>query len=108
MKIIESQSAVLSNFEVYQHVTEQRTRYKKVKRRGPPNLETVIREVSFLSTTHNIGHKPVSDTALSSCYNTSAQTQTPSANSPSPIRRDASRSCSSGCGLTSSPRARWS
>lgn len=46
MKIIESQSAVLSNFEVYQHLTEQRNRYKKAKRRGPPNLETVVREVS--------------------------------------------------------------
>lgn len=46
MKIVESQAAVLSNFEVYQHLTEQRDRYKKNKRRGPPNLETVVREVS--------------------------------------------------------------
>ncbi|KAH7146428.1 calcitonin gene-peptide-receptor component protein [Dactylonectria macrodidyma] len=45
MKIVESQSAVLSNFEVYQHLTEQRDRYKKNKRRGPPNLETVVREL---------------------------------------------------------------
>lgn len=47
MKVIESQSAVLSNYEVYQHLVDQRDRYKKTKRRGPPNLETVVREVCF-------------------------------------------------------------
>ncbi|KAG5914836.1 hypothetical protein E4U53_004579 [Claviceps sorghi] len=45
MKILEAQSAVLSNYEVYQHLTDQRDRYKQTKRRGPPNLETVIREL---------------------------------------------------------------
>lgn len=45
MKILESQAAVLTNYEVFQHVTEQRERYKNAKRRGPPNLETVVREV---------------------------------------------------------------
>ncbi|KAH7183039.1 RNA polymerase Rpb4-domain-containing protein [Fusarium flagelliforme] len=45
MKILEAQSAVLTNYEVYQHVTEQRERYKNAKRRGPPNLETVVREL---------------------------------------------------------------
>ncbi|KAF4342021.1 RNA polymerase III subunit C17 [Fusarium beomiforme] len=45
MKILESQSAVLTNYEVYQHVVEQRERYKNAKRRGPPNLETVVREL---------------------------------------------------------------
>lgn len=45
MKILESQAAVLTNYEVFQHVTEQRERYKSAKRRGPPNLETVVREV---------------------------------------------------------------
>ncbi|KAF4993283.1 hypothetical protein FGRMN_6550 [Fusarium graminum] len=45
MKVIESQAAVLTNYEVYQHVTEQRERYKDAKRRGPPNLETVVREL---------------------------------------------------------------
>ncbi|KAL4727653.1 hypothetical protein ACLX1H_004338 [Fusarium chlamydosporum] len=44
MKILEAQSAVLTNYEVYQHVSEQRERYKNAKRRGPPNLETVVRE----------------------------------------------------------------
>jgi hypothetical protein len=47
MKILEAQSAVLTNYEVYQHVSEQRERYKNAKRRGPPNLETVVREVRF-------------------------------------------------------------
>lgn len=45
MKVLEAQSAVLSNYEVFQHVSEQRKKYKKTKRRGPPNLETVVREV---------------------------------------------------------------
>ncbi|KAF5590126.1 hypothetical protein FPANT_6061 [Fusarium pseudoanthophilum] len=45
MKILEAQSAVLTNYEVYQHVSEQRERYKNAKRRGPPNLETVVREL---------------------------------------------------------------
>lgn len=45
MKIIEAQSAVLSNYEVYKNLVEQKEKYKKIKRRGPPNLETVVREV---------------------------------------------------------------
>ncbi|KAM0555990.1 hypothetical protein ACHAPJ_005971 [Fusarium lateritium] len=45
MKVIESQAAVLTNFEVYQHISNQRERYKNAKRRGPPNLETVVREL---------------------------------------------------------------
>ncbi|KAK3196886.1 hypothetical protein K4F52_000230 [Lecanicillium sp. MT-2017a] len=51
MKVIEAQSAVLSNYEVFQHLTDQRDGYKKIKRRGPPNLETVVRELlQYLST----------------------------------------------------------
>ncbi|KAM4059219.1 RNA polymerase rpb4 domain-containing protein [Hirsutella rhossiliensis] len=54
MKIVESQSAVLTNYEVYQHLTEQRQRYKQGKRRGPPNLETVVRELlGYLRTRPN-------------------------------------------------------
>jgi hypothetical protein len=45
MKVLEAQAAVLTNYEVYQHALEQRDRYKLKKRRGPPNLETVIKEV---------------------------------------------------------------
>ncbi|KAJ3472259.1 hypothetical protein NLG97_g11144 [Lecanicillium saksenae] len=45
MKILEAQAAVLSNYEVYQHVADQKDRYKKIKRRGPPNMETVAREL---------------------------------------------------------------
>ncbi|KAF4970484.1 hypothetical protein FSARC_2503 [Fusarium sarcochroum] len=45
MKVIESQAAVLTNFEVFQHISDQRERYKSAKRRGPPNLETVVREL---------------------------------------------------------------
>ncbi|KAL3960359.1 RNA polymerase III, subunit C17 [Purpureocillium lilacinum] len=45
MKVIESQTAVLSNYEVYQHLVDQRQRYKSKKRRGPPNLENVVQEL---------------------------------------------------------------
>lgn len=44
MKVIESQSAVLSNFEVYQHVLDLKKR-KKTRSRGPPNYENVLKEV---------------------------------------------------------------
>jgi len=48
MKILEAQSATLTNYEVYQHLKEQRARYAKKGLRGrrPGNLETVVREVS--------------------------------------------------------------
>lgn len=45
MKVIEAQAAVLTNYEVLQHLSQQKDRYKQRKRRGPPNLETVVREV---------------------------------------------------------------
>ncbi|RMJ08628.1 hypothetical protein CDV36_011763 [Fusarium kuroshium] len=43
MKILESQAAVLSNWEVYEHLTEQKERYKKTKHRGPQNFEDLVR-----------------------------------------------------------------
>ncbi|PHH50372.1 DNA-directed RNA polymerase III subunit RPC9 [Ceratocystis fimbriata CBS 114723] len=53
MKIIESQSAVLSNFEVWKHLSEK-------SRRGPPNLETVVRELmTYLDTHPNPLQSPV-------------------------------------------------
>jgi hypothetical protein len=52
MKILEAQSAVLTNYEVYQHLVDQsaarRARPGRGKKRGPPNFETVVREVSDL------------------------------------------------------------
>jgi copper(I)-binding protein len=48
MKVLEAQSAVLSNYEVHEHLMEQRKRYKKVQRRGPPNHENVVKEVRQL------------------------------------------------------------
>ncbi|SPN98532.1 uncharacterized protein DNG_01578 [Cephalotrichum gorgonifer] len=45
MKILEAQNAILTNYEVYSHLTEQRERYAQNKHRGPPNLETVVREI---------------------------------------------------------------
>lgn len=46
MKILEAQNAILTNYEVYSHLHEQRERYAQPKRKGPPNYETVVREVS--------------------------------------------------------------
>ncbi|KAI9746026.1 MAG: hypothetical protein M1818_000707 [Claussenomyces sp. TS43310] len=47
MKIVEVQSATLTNYEVYTHLTEQRARHelRGKKRRGPGNFETVVKEV---------------------------------------------------------------
>ncbi|CAL3963285.1 hypothetical protein PZA11_000952 [Diplocarpon coronariae] len=47
MKILEAQSATLTNYEVYTHLTEQRTRYsrKGIIGRRPGNLETVVKEL---------------------------------------------------------------
>ncbi|KAL2069956.1 hypothetical protein VTL71DRAFT_14636 [Oculimacula yallundae] len=47
MKILEAQSATLTNYEVYTHLTEQRARYAKkgIKGRRPGNLETVVKEL---------------------------------------------------------------
>lgn len=66
MKILEPQSAVLTNFEVYTHLSGLRTQYETTpkldaktrkptgesyKRRGPGNYETVVKEVMDYLTT---------------------------------------------------------
>ncbi|KAK3683816.1 RNA polymerase Rpb4-domain-containing protein [Podospora appendiculata] len=45
MKILESQNALLSNYEVYQHLVDQETRNKANKRRVPANLAKLVTEV---------------------------------------------------------------
>lgn len=45
MKVLEAQNAILTNYEVYSHLADQRERYVQSKRKGPPNFETVVREV---------------------------------------------------------------
>ncbi|KAI3392506.1 hypothetical protein diail_5641 [Diaporthe ilicicola] len=47
MKILESQSAILTNFEVYQHLLNEQQKAKQPdrKRQIPRSLQTVIREV---------------------------------------------------------------
>jgi hypothetical protein len=47
MKILEAQSATLTNYEVYTHLMDQRARYAKKEMQGrrPGNLETVVKEV---------------------------------------------------------------
>lgn len=51
MKIVESQSALLSNYEVYQHIVDQRKRQKTQNRRVPANAHQVMTEVSSSSST---------------------------------------------------------
>ncbi|KAK1253871.1 hypothetical protein MKX07_001948 [Trichoderma sp. CBMAI-0711] len=60
MKVLEAQAAVLTNYEVLQHLTQQKERYKQRKRRGPPNLETVVRElIQYLQSYPNpLSQKP--------------------------------------------------
>lgn len=54
MKILESQNAVLTNFEVYQHLLAEQAKYNRNqerKRQVPKNLQTVIREVGLSNHT---------------------------------------------------------
>ncbi|KAJ0304102.1 hypothetical protein COL5a_005237 [Colletotrichum fioriniae] len=57
MKILEAQSAVLTNYEVYQHLNERKLGQKKRERgerRGPGNLEALARELlQYLRTPPN-------------------------------------------------------
>lgn len=53
MKILEAQSAQLTNYEVYKHLDDQKERHKKLKwnkdkGRRPGNLETVVKEVYLI------------------------------------------------------------
>jgi hypothetical protein len=48
MKILESQNAVLSNYEVYQHLVDYQNTLKQNNRKGPGNLATLIREVCHI------------------------------------------------------------
>ncbi|KAI1376025.1 HRDC-like protein [Hypoxylon crocopeplum] len=45
MKILEAQSAVLTNVEVYTFLNNQAQQYQDQKRKGPANLETLRKEV---------------------------------------------------------------
>ncbi|KAL6906653.1 RNA polymerase Rpb4 domain-containing protein [Trichoderma evansii] len=60
MKVLEAQAAVLTNYEVLQHLAQQKNLYKLRKRRGPPNLETVVRElIQYLQSSPNpLSQKP--------------------------------------------------
>jgi hypothetical protein len=46
MKILESQNALLSNYEVYQHLVDQRKRNKAQNRRVPANAHQAMTEVA--------------------------------------------------------------
>lgn len=52
MKILESQSAIMTNFEVYQHLLneQQKAKLPDRKRQVPRNLQTVIKEVRPATT----------------------------------------------------------
>lgn len=55
MKILEAQNATLSNYEVYSHLKAMRKDYQsqKPKRRGPGNLETLMKEVRHARPSRN-------------------------------------------------------
>ncbi|OLN91955.1 DNA-directed RNA polymerase III subunit rpc9 [Colletotrichum chlorophyti] len=64
MKILEAQSAVLTNYEVYQHLTERKLGQKKRERgerRAPGNLEGLARELlQYLRTPPNpLSQEPI-------------------------------------------------
>lgn len=49
MKILESQSAVLTNFEVYQHLLNQEYEFKQHDRRKkvPRSVQNIVKEVNI-------------------------------------------------------------
>lgn len=55
MKILESQSAVLTNFEVYQHLLNQEYEFKQPdrKRKVPRSVQNIVKEVN-ISLENNI------------------------------------------------------
>lgn len=59
MKILETQNALLTNYEVYQHILETQRRAKNQKRRLPGNLATLLTEVRTALPGH--------DTRLTTC-----------------------------------------
>lgn len=61
MKILEAQNAILTNYEVYSHLADQRERYVQSKRKGPPNFETVVREVRLSPASPRVHTTPCWD-----------------------------------------------
>ena len=59
MKILESQNALLSNYEVYQHLVDQQRNNKVTGRKVPGNLATLRTEVSSTATLRGIKSKKV-------------------------------------------------
>lgn len=61
MKILESQNAVLSNYEVYTHLVESKARFaerqKKDHRRPPKNYQIVTKDVRKLTVRLAIGYE---------------------------------------------------
>ncbi|KAL2265466.1 hypothetical protein VTJ83DRAFT_6566 [Remersonia thermophila] len=51
MKVLESQNALLSNYEVYQHILDQRRSNKANNRRVPANAHKIMNEVMAYLTT---------------------------------------------------------
>lgn len=51
MKILESQNAVLTNFEVYQHLLSEQHKFKEPDRRKkvPRSVQNMVKEVSSSS-----------------------------------------------------------
>jgi hypothetical protein len=54
MKILEAQNALLSNYEVYQHIVDTQKADKAKKRRIPGNLAMLVTEVSNIPANPSI------------------------------------------------------
>lgn len=56
MKILESQSAVLTNFEVYQHLLNQEYEFKQPdrKRKVPRSVQNIVKEVKIVIETTSL------------------------------------------------------
>lgn len=56
MKVLESQNALLSNYEVYQHILDQRRNNKAQGRRIPANAFHIMNEVGSPWSFSNFPH----------------------------------------------------
>lgn len=101
MKVLESQSAILTNFEVYQHLLneQQKAKLPDRKRQVPRNLQTVIKEVrpDATSPVSNSPARPLISLLSSRSLTNYGPSRIPSASGPSHMMPPALAAWSRGC-----------
>lgn len=99
MKILESQSAILTNFEVYQHLLneQQKAKLPERKRQVPRNLQTVIKEVRPATTARLFSPKRKRGSLSSRSSTSYGPSRILSASGPSHMMPPASAASSRGC-----------